>query len=350
MDWRDTGILLSSRRHGESSMIIDVFTPEHGRHSGVVRGGASRKVAPILQPGAQLDLAWRARLEEHIGSFTVELQRSRAAIAMQDRTILAGSERGCCPFVVCPARTRGASRALCANPDLAGSAGQNGPLAAGLSAMGNRAAGGDGIRPRPSMLRRHRSRGWPGLCLAKIRARRVSAGRRGLGGPDAASASCSQGRRRCHRSGDRGAALRHGVFPRTQARGRPRQPLPAARARFIDLLPARVSRPGDHDVAGLDARIEMRPRARRVMTTRFVIDAAGKPETHQARRCVWPGLERFAVDLVPHPGSQNSAGPFRAERASSGAQRQVSRPHRSGQTVAAGEIKPPRLFSCGKPR
>ena len=90
MDWRDTGILLSSHRHGESAMIIEVFTPERGRHAGVVRGGASRRVAPILQPGAQLDLAWRARLEDHLGSFTVELQRSRAAIAMQDRTMLAG--------------------------------------------------------------------------------------------------------------------------------------------------------------------------------------------------------------------------------------------------------------------
>ncbi|MFP7672022.1 DNA repair protein RecO [Marivita sp. S0852] len=90
MDWRDTGILLSSRRHGESSMILDVFTPQRGRHAGVVRGGASRKIAPILQPGAQLDLVWQARLENHIGRFTVELQRSRAAIAMGDRLALAG--------------------------------------------------------------------------------------------------------------------------------------------------------------------------------------------------------------------------------------------------------------------
>ncbi len=90
MEWRDTGILLSSRRHGESAAIIDVFTPEHGRHTGVVRGGASRKIAPILQPGAQLDLTWRARLEDHIGSYTVELQRSRAAIAMTNRRALAG--------------------------------------------------------------------------------------------------------------------------------------------------------------------------------------------------------------------------------------------------------------------
>lgn len=90
MEWRDQGILLSSRRHGETSAIIEVFTPEYGRHAGIVRGGTSRKIAPILQPGAQLDLTWRARLEEHIGAFTVEPIRSRAAAAMGDRLALAG--------------------------------------------------------------------------------------------------------------------------------------------------------------------------------------------------------------------------------------------------------------------
>lgn len=90
MEWRDQGILLSTRRHGETSAIIEVFTPEHGRHVGVVRGGTSRKIAPILQPGAQLDVTWRARLEDHIGSFHVEPVRSRAAVAMGDRMALAG--------------------------------------------------------------------------------------------------------------------------------------------------------------------------------------------------------------------------------------------------------------------
>jgi DNA repair protein RecO (recombination protein O) len=90
MEWRGQGILLSSRRHGETSAIIEVFTPEQGRHLGVVRGGTSRKIAPILQPGAQLDVAWRARLEDHIGAFTVEPVRSRAALAMGDRLALAG--------------------------------------------------------------------------------------------------------------------------------------------------------------------------------------------------------------------------------------------------------------------
>ncbi|WP_298974835.1 DNA repair protein RecO [uncultured Roseobacter sp.] len=90
MEWRDEGILLNTRRHGETSAIIEVFTPEHGRHAGVVRGGTSRKIAPILQPGAQLDVAWRARLEDHIGSFQVEPVRSRAAVALSGRLALAG--------------------------------------------------------------------------------------------------------------------------------------------------------------------------------------------------------------------------------------------------------------------
>jgi len=90
MEWRDQGILLSARRHGETSAIIEMFTPSQGRHAGVVRGGTSRKIAPILQPGAQLDVAWRARLEDHMGAFTVEPVRSRAAIAMGGRLSLAG--------------------------------------------------------------------------------------------------------------------------------------------------------------------------------------------------------------------------------------------------------------------
>ncbi len=90
MEWRDEGILLSARPHGETSAIIEVFTVAHGRHAGVVRGGTSRKIAPILQPGAQLDVFWRARLEDHIGSYTVEPLRSRAAAALGDRLSLAG--------------------------------------------------------------------------------------------------------------------------------------------------------------------------------------------------------------------------------------------------------------------
>ena len=93
MDWREEGVLLAVRKHGETSAIIDVFTEGRGRHAGVVRGGTSRKIAPILQPGAQLDLSWRARLEEHLGAFTVEPLRSRADL-MGARDTLAALNAG----------------------------------------------------------------------------------------------------------------------------------------------------------------------------------------------------------------------------------------------------------------
>jgi DNA repair protein RecO (recombination protein O) len=89
MDWRDEGILLSMRPHGETSAIVEVMTAGHGRHMGVVRGGASRKLAATLQPGTGLTLEWRARLDDHIGSFTVEPLRSRAHL-LSDRLALAG--------------------------------------------------------------------------------------------------------------------------------------------------------------------------------------------------------------------------------------------------------------------
>lgn len=101
MEWRDHGILLSQRRHGESAAIIEVFSESHGRHAGVVRGGASRRIAPILQPGAQLDLTWRARLEDHLGTFTVEPLRSRAAQAMSGRLALAGLNTVCALLTFC---------------------------------------------------------------------------------------------------------------------------------------------------------------------------------------------------------------------------------------------------------
>lgn len=89
MEWRDQGIVLVCRKHGENSVILEAFTPEHGRHAGVVRGGASRKMTPALQPGGQVDLVWRARLEDHIGSYNVEPLRSRSGV-LSNRLALAG--------------------------------------------------------------------------------------------------------------------------------------------------------------------------------------------------------------------------------------------------------------------
>lgn len=90
IEWRDEGTVLAVRPHGEMSVIAEVFTAAHGRHAGVVRGGAGRRMSPVLQPGGQVDVVWKARLDDHLGAFAVEPLRGRAAIAMADRVALAG--------------------------------------------------------------------------------------------------------------------------------------------------------------------------------------------------------------------------------------------------------------------
>ena len=70
MQWTDEGIVLGTRRHGETSLILELMTRGHGRHLGLVRGGRSRRLQPVLQPGNTVRATWRARLDEHLGNYT----------------------------------------------------------------------------------------------------------------------------------------------------------------------------------------------------------------------------------------------------------------------------------------
>ena len=79
MEWTDIGIVLGARRHGEANAILELLTREHGRHLGLVRGGAGSRLRPVLQPGNSVMATWRARLEEHLGYLTVEGVNLRAA-------------------------------------------------------------------------------------------------------------------------------------------------------------------------------------------------------------------------------------------------------------------------------
>ncbi|MBT6894683.1 MAG: DNA repair protein RecO [Rhodobacterales bacterium] len=94
MEWTSEGVIVSVRKYGENSVIIDTLTPTHGRHLGVVRGGASRKMAATIQPGSQVKLEWRARLEEHLGNFRVEQLESRSDM-FDDRLRLAALSSIC---------------------------------------------------------------------------------------------------------------------------------------------------------------------------------------------------------------------------------------------------------------
>jgi DNA repair protein RecO (recombination protein O) len=80
MDWTDDGIILSARRHGETSVIATMLTREHGRHAGIVRGGAGRRQRGVLQAGTLVRATWRARLTEHLGNFTCEPISSAPAV------------------------------------------------------------------------------------------------------------------------------------------------------------------------------------------------------------------------------------------------------------------------------
>jgi DNA repair protein RecO (recombination protein O) len=82
MQWRDDGLILGTRDHGETSVIVEAMTRRHGRHFGLVRSGRSKHMRPLLQPGTQAEFVWRARLDEHIGTFAVEAVTSRTGSMM----------------------------------------------------------------------------------------------------------------------------------------------------------------------------------------------------------------------------------------------------------------------------
>ena len=90
MEWSDDAIVLSVRRLGESSAILECLTREHGRHLGLVHGGASRRLRSTLQRGNTVRVNWRARLSEHLGGYSAELIRARAGEVIEDRGALIG--------------------------------------------------------------------------------------------------------------------------------------------------------------------------------------------------------------------------------------------------------------------
>src|SRR6266702_3429895 len=89
MEWRDTGFVLSARRHGESGLIVELLTKERGRHAGLVRGGQSPRRRAVLQPGNGVSASWRGRLPQHLGTLDCELIEAHAARLLDDADRLA---------------------------------------------------------------------------------------------------------------------------------------------------------------------------------------------------------------------------------------------------------------------
>jgi len=93
--WEDEGIVLSVRRFGEHDAIVSLLTPTQGRHAGLVKGGGGKKGRSVLQAGNLVKAWWRARLDEHLGNYTVEGLRPFAATAMTEANVLAGLSAMC---------------------------------------------------------------------------------------------------------------------------------------------------------------------------------------------------------------------------------------------------------------
>jgi len=95
MEWSDDGIVLGTRRHGETAAIVTLLTREHGRHAGLARGGAGRRGRGLYQPGNEVTAHWRARLAEHLGTLTCELSVAHAARLIDDPLRLAALSAAC---------------------------------------------------------------------------------------------------------------------------------------------------------------------------------------------------------------------------------------------------------------
>jgi len=104
MQWTGEGLIIGVRRHGESSVIAEVMVEGRGRHLGLIRGGRSAKHAAALQAGNSVQLTWRARLEEHLGTFVLEVTEARAARLIADRTRLYAAQLLCDHLRLLPER------------------------------------------------------------------------------------------------------------------------------------------------------------------------------------------------------------------------------------------------------
>lgn len=95
MHWGDNAIILSVRKHGETSAVVRMLAREHGVYAGVVKGVTSKSNRGIFQLGNVVDAKWSARLSEHLGMFKTELVTPHAAHVMNDAAKLSALTSAC---------------------------------------------------------------------------------------------------------------------------------------------------------------------------------------------------------------------------------------------------------------
>ncbi len=191
MEWRDEGLIIGARKHGEASTIVEALTRAHGRHLGLVRGGRSARLRATLQPGNTIGLTWRARLDEHLGSFAVEPLSLRAGRLMDSALALTGINYLAALVRVLPERDPHPALYEAASLIADGARRQRSRADAHRPVRGAD-PGRVRVPARPLPLRRDRRDRWPRLCLAQIRTGGERRGRGALAG-----SCCCRCRRSC---------------------------------------------------------------------------------------------------------------------------------------------------------
>ena len=85
MNWDDTGFLISKNKYNENSLIAEIYTKNHGKISGLIFGGTSRKIKNYLQVGNQLYVNYNSKYQNRIGYFKLEIQKVFSPIHFEDR-------------------------------------------------------------------------------------------------------------------------------------------------------------------------------------------------------------------------------------------------------------------------
>ena len=84
MNWDDTGFLISKIKYNENSIISEFYTKNHGKISGIVFGGTSKKIKNYLQIGNQLYLNYNSKSENKLGYFKLEIQKVYSPIYFEN--------------------------------------------------------------------------------------------------------------------------------------------------------------------------------------------------------------------------------------------------------------------------
>lgn len=94
-NWQDRAIVLSVRPHGENAGVVSVLTRLRGRHAGYVHGARATKMRGVLEPGNAVVVQWSSRLDQDLGRFVVELEKSHAPFVMDDAIKLTALQAAC---------------------------------------------------------------------------------------------------------------------------------------------------------------------------------------------------------------------------------------------------------------